>query len=205
MTDDPAEHERWLTAGLNLGMPTGQPNGIMVVDYDDRESAVHFFRENRARVKAIVTTPRGGAHFYFRGDGRNAQGKPDVRGTGGYAVRRGTINGKAYREVPGYEFRSVEHLTEFQSIWYPKRKEVDHTIRTDIRNARAYIGRIFAHGSSGHNAAFRAACRLRDAGFSEVDALAAMVEWAHTNSDPQLSVQEVLHKVRDVFQKGRSS
>lgn len=205
MTDDPAVHEQWLKAGLNIGMPTGEPNGIMVVDYDDRDSAVRFYRENRERIKAITLTPRGGAHFYFRGDGRNAQGKPDIRGTGGYAVRRGTISGKAYREVPGYELRSVEQLTEFQDIWYPKRKEVAQQIRSDIRNARAYIGRIVAYGSSGHNSAFRAACRLRDAGYSEVDALAAMVEWAQTNSDPQLSVKEVLHKVRDVFRKGKSA
>lgn len=203
MSADPAVWQRWLAEGLNIAMPTGSVNGgIMVVDWDSHDLAVKFFRENRKRIRAIVSTPRGGAHFYFRGNGPNAQGKPDIRGEGGYVGRPpSTIDDKPYRDVSGYEFRSVEELTEFQSCWYPT-KEVHQTLSKEIKNARAYIGKIVAvSGQHGHNAAFRAACRLRDAGLTEVEALAALVEWNKTNALPPFDTKSLLHKVRDAYAK----
>lgn len=201
MSSDPAVWQQWLAAGLNIGMPTGKPNdGIMAVDYDDRESAVCFFRENRERIKAITTTPRGGAHFFFHGDGPNAHGKPDIRGTGGYVVRAGSsISGKVYRDVPGYELRSAEQLTEFQQMWYPKQKEVTNQSKREVRNVNRYIMGIFAYGSKGHDDAYSAACVLRDNGVPEVDALVAMYEWNKTNADPPFTMKELHHKIYDAY------
>jgi hypothetical protein len=69
-----------------------------------------------------------------------------------------------------------------------------------VRNAAAYIKKIHAHsGKGGHNATFRAACRLRDAGFSEAEALALLYDWNETNATPPWSAAELEHKIRSAY------
>jgi len=96
-TTDPATIKKWWDKWPNalIGMPTGKPSGIAVLDLDvkngkDGLAAVPDWQQ---RSPVVVTTGSGGKHVYFRDDGviRNAQDLNDmpgvdVRGTGGYVI-----------------------------------------------------------------------------------------------------------------------
>jgi hypothetical protein len=45
----------------------------------------------------------------------------------------------------------------------------------------------------------RRSSRLRDAGFSESQALAAMIEWNETNARPKWTIRELAHKCTDAY------
>jgi hypothetical protein len=85
-----------------IGMPTGKPSGISVVDIDNKNGKNGFLIlpdwEHMSPV--IVDTRNGGAHLYFRDDGvvRNSTARSgiDVRGSGGYVI---------VPPSPGYQFR----------------------------------------------------------------------------------------------------
>lgn len=73
-----------------------------------------------------------------------------------------------------------------------------------MKHGPAYIAHIRAiSGQGGHNATFRAACKLRDSGLGEAEALAALVEWNETNAQPKWTVKELLHKVDDADNRRR--
>ena len=87
---------RWPTA--NIGLPTGQPPGIWVLDVDPRHGGGDSLGELEAKYNPLpdsveVLTGGGGRHIYFRWtpEGpRNSEGKLgpglDVRGEGGYVL-----------------------------------------------------------------------------------------------------------------------
>jgi hypothetical protein len=84
---------RW--PGPLIGIVTGEPSGISVLDVDRKCTAsVVWWRENYARLlpTRVYETRGGGLHVYFRHiEGiRNTQGKlckgVDTRGEGGYIV-----------------------------------------------------------------------------------------------------------------------
>jgi hypothetical protein len=54
-------------------------------------------------------------------------------------------------------------------------------------------------GEGGHNATYRAACKLRDAGLAEVEALAILSDWNETNASPPWSAVELEHKIRSAY------
>lgn len=77
--------------------------------------------------------------------------------------------------------------------------EQSWTSRLQLR-FRAYIQRIEAvAGHGGHNATFRAACKLRDAGLSAEEALAVLEHWNATNAKPPWSTAELRHKILSVY------
>lgn len=105
----------------NIGLPTGLPNGVFVVDCDlDPDKAKNGLRELRRLEKQhgalpktrTVMTPRDGRHLYFKMPDRKtiksgadvlAPGI-DIRGDGGYVVAPGsTVNGKAYKVINSHE------------------------------------------------------------------------------------------------------
>jgi hypothetical protein len=77
-----------------IGMPTGQPSGIAVLDLDVKEgkNGLAAVPDWETRSPVIVTTRSGGKHLYFRFDG-SIQSKTDTlapgvdtRGAGGYVI-----------------------------------------------------------------------------------------------------------------------
>ncbi len=71
----------------------------------------------------------------------------------------------------------------------------------ELRNAVAYIRRIHAQaGEGGHNATFRADCKLRDAGLSAEETLRVLGDWNETNANPPWSAADLAHKIRSVFE-----
>ena len=199
--------QTWFTKGLNFGVICDK---IGVLDFDAKEPAREFFAENRQLIKTIVLTRRGVHYWFANPQGfRNSVGTPDFRGPGGYVLSPGSLlfpdakfpAAHLYRFVDGYDEIDPEKMEPLRAEWLPKRNSVG-SVRGRVTDGVKYIMHIHAvSGEGGHNATFRACCKLRDSGMSEAEALAAMVEWNKTNAEPPWEVKELLHKVRDAFTK----
>jgi hypothetical protein len=206
----------------NLGIVTGAVSGIVVVDCECPEDAAWFWNE-KGKADVIVETPRG-FHLYFRHPGgfvgnrarvQDDSGRPrfDIRGDGGYVVAPPSeveadgsdvkVTG-CYRFRRGREMRHPETIAAFDTSWLPATVAYSggNTDRR-IKDGAAYISRITAvAGQRGHDNTFRAAVRLKEAGFSEAEALLALQQWNKTNADPPWSDGELLHKVTDAYRAG---
>lgn len=119
-TTDPVQIKTWgkQFPNSNLGIPTGNASGIIVVDLD-RKSGVDGIKAFKLLCKKLgikmpgtyrLQTPSGGRHLYFRTKYadriRNSAGRLgpgiDVRGQGGYVVGQGSsIKGKQYKCIEG--------------------------------------------------------------------------------------------------------
>jgi len=93
----------WDASNFNVGIPTGAPSGIVVLDVDDDE-AQSLVDELGLPSTPVVATGKG-RHYYFKappGGVRNTTHikglKLDFRGDGGYVVGAGSIHesGRAY-------------------------------------------------------------------------------------------------------------
>jgi putative DNA primase/helicase len=109
--DASADPEQWLRwgkehPGCGWALPTGERNGVDVVDADTPEAVADL--EKRLPACPRVRTGRGGMHFYLKHSPglRNWTKRlpgVDFRGEGGYVVLPDTIheNGQPYRWVEG--------------------------------------------------------------------------------------------------------
>lgn len=92
-----AEVERWWDEepDANIGIITGAVSGIIVGDVDPRHGGSVADMQRDAPSSFVVTTPGGGAHFYYRHPGgRVTKGKPrpgiDRQSDGCYVVAAGS-------------------------------------------------------------------------------------------------------------------
>ncbi len=193
-----------------LGVVTGMLSGLVVVDCDSQEDAA-YWQEHYPSSPLVVSTGGGGVHFYYaipKGeDVRNRAGvlgrKIDVRGEGGYATAPPSLHpsGKLY----AWQAYDVSvRLPSFDAAWLVDKSQSARLPSSEqtgnVRNAVAYIRRIHAKaGEGGHNATFRAACKLRDAGLSEDEALQVLTDWNETNTVPPWSAADLVHKIRSAF------
>ncbi len=197
-------------APSGVAVVTGQLSGVVVVDCDTTEDAA-FWQATFPSSPLMVQTGGRGLHLYYAtpavGEVRNRTGvlgrKIDVRGEGGYAVAPPSRHPSG-RRYEWQAFDAAATLPSFDSDWvldisrYPSLPGGVPTTR--VRNAVAYIRRILAvAGEGGHNATFRAACKLRDAGLSEEESLAVLGDWNETNASPPWSAKELEHKIRSAF------
>jgi putative DNA primase/helicase len=109
---------RWPDA--NVGIATGQPSGIFVLDVDGEVGRANRkkLQEEHGPLPKTVTVKTGkGRHRYFRCDGArvgNSAGRLgkgiDVRGEGGYVVAAGSVHasGVPYRFVEGRGLDEIE-------------------------------------------------------------------------------------------------
>lgn len=201
-SDDPAVVQRWRREGLNVGLPLAE-NRLVVLDFDNKDAARAFCRKHPDLSTFIVETRRG-AHFYFDGSTQTRKfPHGDIKGNG-YVVYPDSV-------VAGWQYRFARQgpLQPFPESLFPATPaptgsaRVGGSIRTaEIKNIQAYIRKIFSiQGQHGSDACFRTACILRDAGLSQADALAELIEWNVTNAQPPWSVRELAHKVTDAYSK----
>lgn len=105
MTEAPSPDEiaRWDRADFNVGIVTGLPDSVVVLDVDNDE-AQQFVDGLSLPITPTVRTGRG-HHYYFKTPAREirntvrlADQKLDVRGSGGFVVAPGSIhaNGSRY-------------------------------------------------------------------------------------------------------------
>lgn len=209
------EASAWFSSGSRvpsgLGVITGSLSGLVVVDCDSNDDARYW--SERHPASPLVVATGGGVHYYYAmpsdAEVRNRAGvlgrKIDVRGEGGYAAAPPSIHssGVCYSWL---SFDLGTKLPVFDAAWLvdasrPKER-LPKAYAGVVRNAVAYIRKIHAEaGQGGHNATFRAACKLRDAGLSEDEALAILGDWNETNASPPWSAHELQHKIRSAFRR----
>ncbi|QEG36088.1 bifunctional DNA primase/polymerase [Bythopirellula goksoeyrii] len=209
----PEEVEAWFsseTKPTGVGIVTGILSGLVVVDCDAPDDA-EFWQASFPSSPLTVSTGGGGVHVYYRmpkdNDVRNRikilGRRIDVRGEGGYATSPPSLHpsGKQYAWL---SFDTNTMLPEFDADWLIDKSQparLSNSKQTSpVRNAVAYIRRIQARaGEGGHNATFRAACKLRDAGLSAEEALIVLSDWNETNATPPWSLKDLRHKVCSAF------
>ena len=182
---------RWPTA--NIGMPTGTPSGVDVVDVDVRDngSGVDAFRDVVGicgfRDFARVRTPSGGMHAYFP-TGSHAQpcwqaarAHIDFRGDGGYVLvppSRLRVGEKLVRyraiSVATHEATPVDGSMLRRLIDPPRVRSDAHRNGTEANSAAlaAWVSRL-GEGERNHGL-FWAACRLFDSGTTADEAQSAL-------------------------------
>lgn len=177
----------------NIGMPTGGPSGIVVVDVDVHGSADGYRASEAARRAGLLdgwqmqaVTPTGGMHIYFPSSGEDqrswqaARVGVDFRGDGGYIIvppSQRTVEGQravyavsSLSPVPGSDLDSVR-LREFLVPWpEPSRSPVESRALDDHDVARiaAWVTRL-QEGERNHGL-FWAACKLAEHGTAAQDA-----------------------------------
>jgi hypothetical protein len=68
--------------------------------------------------------------------------------------------------------------------------------------ARRYISKIVSvAGEGGHNAAFRAACKLREFGLPMEAAWPLLLAWNDMNATPPWTPKELRHKLEDAYER----
>lgn len=200
----------------NLAIVTGRYSGLVVVDFDSLEDA-RWWQNQFPATPLTVYTGRG-MHFYYRYPDEHiacrthVMGRQiDIRGEGGLAIAPPSIHpetGHVYHwhdtthyalyDVPLFQSRWVTepNQTQFATL---SRPEASCRVPS-IRDGIAYIRRIQAvAGNGGHNATFRAACKLRDSGMTAAEALEALSQWNETNASPPWTAKELAHKVEDAY------
>lgn len=197
MSANPLEHAIWLEQGFNVAMPVAE-NGRVVVDYDRKDAARAFWKKFRDLCTVVVETRRG-VHFHFSGSTATRKFEHgDVKGNGFVLMPPSVVAGHKY------VFVRQGDLHPFPEHLFPPRPAPGPVIAgiaaTKIKNIRAYIRKIPSiSGMHGHDAAFRVACVLRDAGFSEMDALAEMVLWDEVCASPKWGPVALAKKIRDAY------
>lgn len=193
-----------------LGIVTGRISGLVVVDCDSRQDA-EFWSSEHGSSPFIVDTGGGGVHFYYampegaqvRNRVRILGRKIDLRGEGGYVTAPPSLHPSgtpyAWRVCDDGKALPVSDVAWLKAADQEKKMAM-RAAAGPVRKAVAYIHKIHAvAGEGGHNATFRAACKLRDAGLCKDEALAILGDWNETNASPPWSAQELQHKIESAF------
>ena len=106
----------------------------------------------------------------------------------------------------------MNNVPSFDLCWVAEQKATSAhqrpragCVEATIRNGLAYIRQIRAiAGQGGHNATFRAACKLRDSGLTADEAMKALLLWNETNASPVWSAKELAHKYGVSFDQLRT-
>lgn len=216
-TPTPKEIEDWFAGTTpqhtNIGIVTGRVSGLVVIDCDSVDAGAHWLA-SFPQTSVVVETGGGGKHLYYRspdtviGNRIGIGGrKIDVRGEGGYVVappsRHPNGNLYSWASPPTY---CLDDVPIFNPAWLAPSRPTRTGSTGRISNGPGYIRHIRAvAGNGGHNATFRAACALRDAGLTPEEALAELFVWNHTNADPPWSPRELLHKVKSAYAQGHKA
>jgi hypothetical protein len=187
-----------------LAIVTGEVSKLVVVDCESLEDA-RWFYTTFGKSPSLVRTRRG-VHLYFQHPGwrvknhTHVRGKYDIRGDGGLAIAPPSPN---RQWLDGHTLLHQVDLPLFRAEWLPD-KEGHAAARAagskDISCPEAYIATIRAvSGQAGHDATYKAASYLRDAGVAKFEAAMILARWNLTNAEPSWSDTDLAHKLDDVF------
>jgi hypothetical protein len=218
MSDKVEDHHQWRANGLNVGYPTGTPNGAVVIDFDDKVKARAFYKAYQSELRTMVET-RKGVHFYYRTDGaliRNSQKKDgydyDVRGEGGYVVYPDSVvDGWQYNFVRWHDQVETSELPLIRMDLIPPPANARSQPINDEHLRRVYRARLWIQkvpgavsGQGGHNATYRVACHLvQRFGLSAAEAMPLFLEWNDT-CKPPWRFNDLSRKLNDASQAGKT-
>lgn len=183
-TDRDAIEAYWAAhPGAGYGVPTGSDNDLVVIDLDS-DKAVEWWAERGFAPGAVVSTPSGGRHVYYRTDGTtevqtNASKLfpgVDTRGEGGYVVGvgsmlpTGTYSGDI-TDIPDAPDDLIAFLPDRQTYTQTKpsrdaKVSPDETTATEkrclasVERSLTALPAGWAEGAGWHDAVFRSACWL---------------------------------------------
>ena len=219
-SSDPARVAAWWsrTPSANIGIPTGAPSGVVVVDVDvhgPHDGRAAFERATDAGLVSgaglLVRTPTGGAHVYFPATpGREqrswqaATAGVDFRGDGGYIIAppsRRIIDGKVRRyEVADIAANSVGTVdaTRLRDFLDPRAVAPPRAEGTSMAvDGKRLAAWVAARGEGERNRGlFWAACRLAENGVSATEALDALGAAAQSAG---LGDREITTTVRSAY------
>ena len=225
-SSDPEQVAAWWsrTPNANIGIPTGAPAGVVVVDVD-----VHGPHDGRAAYQRatdaglvdgaglLVRTPTGGAHVYFPAtpdkEQRSWQAADlgvDFRGDGGYIIappsRRiidGNVKHYEVADIAAHSVGTVDaaRLRDFldpRPVASPRASS--GSVDVDAERLAAWVA---GRGEGERNRGlFWAACRLAENGVSPADALDALGAAAHSAG---LGDREITTTVRSAYRATQSA
>lgn len=207
---------RW--PGANIGVPTGAPSGLVVVDVDvhgPADGPASFARASAAGLvggrEVLVRTPTGGMHAYYPATSgveqrswQAGRAGVDFRGDGGYIVvppSARTIDGATvlYRvaDVGDGAARTVngKALRDFLDPRPEPRARPaswNPVERGDAERLARWLGR---QDTDRNLKLFWASCRLAEAGVPMADALDAVLSAAKSDFGPR----EITATVRSAY------
>ncbi|KAA9110741.1 DNA primase [Microbacterium rhizomatis] len=223
-TSDPAQVAAWWSRwpAANIGVPTGTPSGVEVVDVDVHAIGTGFpaFRNAHreglaAGWAALVRTPSGGLHAYYPADPDRSQSSwqaarahIDFRGDGGYIIappsrvlRPGGVRTPYRLIVAGNTPAPVDaaRLRDFLDPRTPIPLDRARASRLERRgsDAKVLAGWVAGRGEGERNRGlFWAACRLAEAGTppdATLEALGPAAEHAGLRS------REIMATIRSAY------
>ncbi|MBN6750030.1 bifunctional DNA primase/polymerase [Micrococcus luteus] len=219
-TSNPRQVAAWWsrTPDANIGLPTGAPSGVVVVDVD-----VHGPADGRAAWRRaseaglvggaglLVRTPTGGAHAYFPATAGTEQRSwqaagagVDFRGDGGYIIAppsRRTIDGTMLRyEIADIATHAVGPVdaARLRDFLDPRPAPPPRNDRGAVAvDAERLASWVAGRGEGERNRGlFWAACRLAENGTPPADALGVLGPAA---AQAGLSEREIAATVRSAY------
>jgi hypothetical protein len=166
----------------NLAIATGAP-GPDVLDVDVKPDGTGFPAFNRlaaagllAGALALVRTPSGGLHAYYRGTGQPNGKLPkhhlDFRGDGGYVLAPPSrVHGRAYElrsHRPGAGGR-IDWNAVKQLLDPPASRPRSRRAGSSLRGLAGWVEHL--HEGDRNDGLFWAACRAAEAGHGDLDSL----------------------------------
>lgn len=211
-----AELREWFAdAAANVGIVTGRISGLVVVDCDTPADG-EFWLNTYPKSPLIVQTGGGGMHVYYQWppavtvrNHTKLYGRAiDLRAEGGYVVAppsRHPTTGQLYAWTSVGDY-SLDQVPAFDPAWVDRPRTTDQHSHAPIRNVRAWIRKVHAiSGQGGHNATFKVACKLRDAGLPPEEALAELIDWNTSCARPPLELRQLVHKISSAYAEPRQS
>jgi hypothetical protein len=229
-TTDPIQIQAWFrdAPSANYGVATGDASDLFVVDIDN-DQADRWWRSQGFPEGAVVRTPSGGRHIYYRTEGADVQTNQstlhpgiDIRGAGGYVVGPGCITSTGtytgdLRNIPTANPELVEFLPERQTyvtadvdvhehigdkVTEPtgsETRQIEHIVKM-----LDDLPRVWVEGAGWRSTAYRAACWLSRIANSSAYALTPDGAWAilreHTPTDSEWGEAELSEQWRSARQ-----
>jgi hypothetical protein len=196
---DPGQIRAWWTQepSANVGIATGKPSCLLVLDVDPDKGGDDSLRTLEARYGPLpqtveVLTGKGGRHLYFQHPGyliANSAGKLgpglDIRADGGQVVAPPSIHPKTGKS---YEWEAAHHPDDI-----PSASVSDWLLRllTEKVDTSALQSRQIFHDGSRNDSLTREAGKLRRIGLSGTELQAALWAMNKERCQPPLADEEV--------------
>lgn len=218
-SNDPIQISKWWLANpsYNYGIVTGPVNDLIVIDLDGAE-AISWWASNGFPAGAVVNTPSGGKHIYYRTDGQTeiqtnqskVHPKVDVRGWNGYVVGPGSITTGTYQgkldSIPDAPGELLAILPERQSYDTTELtgEKVDAASATEERSIADIVKRlrdlpsVWSEGAGWRSTCYQMACWLsrmvNSPAYAMTEDAALTILLTHTPIDSEWGDDKILEQ-----------
>lgn len=183
--------EKWPDA--NIGLATGAPSGVIVLDIDEAEGVKQLTKvDGQIPHTFTVVTQNSGLHMYFRAPEQEVRSRTrflpglDLRGDGGYVVA-----------PPSSGYKIVDDREPASFDWLHKILRASVFARVAKSKGPLKIPKQIPEGQR-HDVLFRYACRLRHAGLEEEEILEKVRELNESRCIPPEDEDVIQRQVADV-------